>query len=118
LIVTSSETSNVITYNTIYKFNAATKQLVTLYSTKNWADATNNIPYGGTSGNTGFYWLGTHIYYANNAHSPMSQGLPLSTALFRLNDNGITPKIYTVYGKMESANSTQAASSFSFFQGK
>jgi hypothetical protein len=119
LIITSSTTPGQLVYNTIYKFNAATKQLITLYNTNNWRDASNNMPYTYTSGNTAFFWLGTHIYYANISHSTVGVGGGyLFTGLYRLNDNGVTPKVYTVYGKMESASNPGAANSFSFFQGK
>jgi hypothetical protein len=112
LIVTRSSDYAGNALNTIYKFNADTRVLSVLYNADNWSDATSSIPAKTVqSGNTGFIWLGSHIYYA------CTKVPGQYTALRRINDNGITPKIYTVYGRMESLTSTQALK-FSLFTGK
>lgn len=96
LIVTSTLNSANFWRNTIYKFNAGTKTLTTLYNEKNWPDALSNIDQYDNSRvpNSGFIWLGQHIYYVNT--SPLKYSV-----MRRLNDNGITPKIYNVYSRME-----------------
>jgi hypothetical protein len=105
-------------YNNIYKFNADTKQLVKLYSRNNWRDAAGATAYT-SPGNSGFAWEGTHIYYCSTSGSPVSQnGQILYSAMYRLNDNGSSPKIYTVYGRMEPLNFSAAAPSFSLFLGQ
>lgn len=110
LFVTMYYDNNNIQYNHIYKFDADAGKLTLLYDEKNWKDATPAAQYEAT-GNSGFFWLGSHIYYTNNRRST------LYTGLYRLNDNGITPKIYTVYGHMEPTNIAQAQQ-FLFFTDK
>jgi ribosomal protein L21 len=92
----------------IYKFNADTKQLTTLYTIANWSAGTG---VGLAGGNNGFIWLGAHIYYANN-----TQSLQFNT-LYRLNDDGSSRNIYTVYGQLEQNGQAQAQK-FYFFLGK
>lgn len=114
LIITSLQDPNTnYLYNTIYKFNADTKTFTTLYSSHNWRDGVGSGPYSGP-GNNGFVWLGPHIYYSNTRYSPQN----MYSTLYRLNDNGITPKIYTVYGRMEPLSLTSAAQKWEFFLGQ
>ena len=119
LIITTSLNPNTnFIYNTIYEFNADTKKVTTLYNYTNWIDGIGANAYG-SPGNTGFAWIGTHIYYSNPRGNPVSSnGQQLFTALYRLNDNGITPKIYPVYAHLEPSVFSSPAPQFCFFLGQ
>lgn len=107
LIVTRSNATNL---NTIYNFNAETQKLTVLYNKANWADSPSGEQYIAPL-NSGFLWAGKHIYYANHRNSPFY------TALHRLNDDGSSAKVVTVYGRMEPLTD-KLADYFSLFIGK
>ncbi|MBN9381026.1 MAG: IPT/TIG domain-containing protein [Chitinophagaceae bacterium] len=112
LIVTSTLNSARFWRNTIYKFNADTRELTVLYNERNWPDALSNINQYDNSRiqNSGFIWLGPHIYYTNTSALKYS-------VMRRLNDNGISPRIYTVYSRMEPLDEARKTT-FKLFTGK
>jgi|GEM_PF-6258249 len=114
LIVTRGYDANIsANAQKIWNFNADTKALTLLYDGRNWADAAypEFSQYDFTEGNTGFLWVGHHIYYA------CTKSVENASTLHRIDDDGHSSRPITIYGRMEPMTTNQALR-FNLFIGK